>query len=81
MGFMFQIESGVEIPPQSQPLRKMKYPFNRLNVGDSFVFPVGADEDREAIQNRLQSAAANCCLLYTSPSPRDYAASRMPSSA
>ena len=24
---------------------------------------------------------ANNCLLYTSPSPRDYAASRMPSSA
>ena len=24
---------------------------------------------------------ANCCLLYTSPSPRDYAAARMPSSA
>ena len=23
----------------------------------------------------------NACLLYTSPSPRDYAASRMPSSA
>ena len=23
----------------------------------------------------------NTCLLYTSPSPRDYAASRMPSSA
>ena len=23
----------------------------------------------------------NVCLLYTSPSPRDYAASRMPSSA
>ena len=59
MGFMFQIESGVEIPPQAQPLRKMKYPFNQLNVGDSFVFPVGPDEDREAVQNRLQSAAAN----------------------
>ena len=26
-------------------------------------------------------ATANTCLLYTSPSPRDYAASRMPSSA
>ena len=25
--------------------------------------------------------AVRCCLLYTSPSPRDYAASRMPSSA
>jgi hypothetical protein len=59
IGFMFQIESGVEIPPQSQPLRKTKYPFNRLNVGDSFVFPVSTDEDREAVQNRLQSAAAN----------------------
>ena len=25
--------------------------------------------------------SVNTCLLYTSPSPRDYAASRMPSSA
>ena len=27
------------------------------------------------------TAVAISCLLYTSPSPRDYAASRMPSSA
>ena len=27
------------------------------------------------------AAAHRICLLYTSPSPRDYAASRMPSSA
>ena len=27
------------------------------------------------------AAIAELCLLYTSPSPRDYAASRMPSSA
>ena len=27
------------------------------------------------------AALFNFCLLYTSPSPRDYAASRMPSSA
>ena len=33
--------------------------------------------------NRLTQKFPNhkCCLLYTSPSPRDYAASRMPSSA
>ena len=33
--------------------------------------------------NGLASQTVNCfaCLLYTSPSPRDYAASRMPSSA
>ena len=29
----------------------------------------------------FQNAAFEACLLYTSPSPRDYAASRMPSSA
>ena len=37
-----------------------------------------------SLQNRTQLsdvALANICLLYTSPSPRDYAASRMPSSA
>ena len=32
-------------------------------------------------QRRLDLALALVCLLYTSPSPRDYAASRMPSSA
>ena len=29
----------------------------------------------------LNATLRYCCLLYTSPSPRDYAASRMPSSA
>ena len=29
----------------------------------------------------IQSAATSCCLLYTSPSPRDLSTSRMPSSA
>ena len=32
-------------------------------------------------KNRVSLAKALICLLYTSPSPRDYAASRMPSSA
>ena len=32
-------------------------------------------------QVELYDEELNCCLLYTSPSPRDYAASRMPSSA
>ena len=31
--------------------------------------------------NRQLRLALHTCLLYTSPSPRDYAASRMPSSA
>ena len=35
------------------------------------------DLQRAHFNLRMQKA----CLLYTSPSPRDYAASRMPSSA
>ena len=31
--------------------------------------------------SRKEATQENVCLLYTSPSPRDYAASRMPSSA
>ena len=32
-------------------------------------------------KNEAKKTINNICLLYTSPSPRDYAASRMPSSA
>ena len=31
--------------------------------------------------SQKQKQVVHSCLLYTSPSPRDYAASRMPSSA
>ena len=31
--------------------------------------------------HKIESRNSYVCLLYTSPSPRDYAASRMPSSA
>ena len=38
-------------------------------------------EDVVADIKELCDEQDNVCLLYTSPSPRDYAASRMPSSA
>ena len=44
-------------------------------VADSISIPVIANGDITSPQQ------AETCLLYTSPSPRDYAASRMPSSA
>ena len=37
--------------------------------------------DRIAEADLERAGRASICLLYTSPSPRDYAASRMPSSA
>ena len=41
----------------------------RINAGETDVVLLGA------------TGTGKSCLLYTSPSPRDYAASRMPSSA
>ena len=38
-------------------------------------------EDIEAIRLLKHRYCAFCCLLYTSPSPRDATLSRMPSSA
>ena len=37
--------------------------------------------DEAVLAEKLFGARPYACLLYTSPSPRDYAASRMPSSA
>ena len=38
-------------------------------------------QDDENSNGNSSQEKSNGCLLYTSPSPRDYAASRMPSSA
>ena len=38
-------------------------------------------EARKSVAPIDKAEASKVCLLYTSPSPRDYAASRMPSSS
>ena len=57
----------------------MKFKKIKLLVVFLFVFILfgcgKSNENNEAKQEK------EICLLYTSPSPRDYAASRMPSSA
>ena len=42
---------------------------------------VRAFDRQGAVVGIIDIDSASACLLYTSPSPRDYAASRMPSSA
>ena len=54
----------------SEEIRKIEKKFNFV-INDHRVEMFGTCTDQ----------CSNCCLLYTSPSPRDYAASRMPSSA
>ena len=41
----------------------------------------GRSADNDPGLNALINSSASCCLLYTSPSPRDRYISRMPSSA
>ena len=55
---------------------------------ESVMDPVNSSEalsdlkvSKDAIIETVAEAVLSDCLLYTSPSPRDYAASRMPSSA
>ena len=52
---------------------------DRLRASDSVCKVTKNTLMRRAIDG--DSNWASLCLLYTSPSPRDYAASRMPSSA
>ena len=40
-----------------------------------------SQEDMRAVSEILKGMGVTCCLLYTSPSPRDGLLSRMPSSA
>ena len=48
----------------------------------SIVRPTAEDSVVEELHKTITDLiTTNGCLLYTSPSPRDYAASRMPSSA
>ena len=49
----------------------------------TFTTETMAAKKSKTLKNTQKKGFVRCgvCLLYTSPSPRDYAASRMPSSA
>ena len=67
------------------------YEFSRRSIPMEGVTHLSVDvTDEDAINAAVQQviqketkidAVVNCCLLYTSPSPRDKRQSRMPSSA
>ena len=53
------------------------------NKGDVYIFDAFGTAHRKqaSTHSAIQQAKFSCCLLYTSPSPRDRLLSRMPSSA
>ena len=66
-----------QIITSSLLIREQRVPFNQLAnepVGNLYNLSLPPP-------HLLRRARTNCCLLYTSPSPRDRQKSRMPSSA
>ena len=59
-----------------QTIRKMRRPLIVISPKSLLRNPMATSSLEELINGSFMP-----CLLYTSPSPRDYAASRMPSSA
>lgn len=51
---MYEIESGVQIPSKR---RASKYPFERMQVGDSFAVPVLHGADAGALAAALRTSA------------------------
>ena len=62
------------------PLRLVQLALPAMPDGARIV-NVTSDAAVEAYEGWAGYGSSKACLLYTSPSPRDYAASRMPSSA
>ena len=52
------------------------------NIGYIAIYwPLKNEVDIRSLKEKISLALPRCCLLYTSPSPRDRSLSRMPSSA
>ena len=71
---------SVNLPPLPLPTRAEGGEGSRVASGEDGFLVVGRDFNRARFDPVANSKFMHC-LLYTSPSPRDYAASRMPSSA
>ena len=51
----YQIEKGVAIPARN--FKKSRYPFNEMDVGDSFIVPITGS--KRTTQTRLSASAAS----------------------
>ena len=58
------------------------YPYELVNLkGFVVIDGIGGESLYLKVTDQVTGNSASCCLLYTSPSPRDKRQSRMPSSA
>ena len=66
-------------------LKDLRSELKRMHLAVTEELLLPEPEDVKALMSKmdllLNAIENNCCLLYTSPSPRDLVISRMPSSA
>ena len=72
------VQLGRGATPAVDPENDKKPVIALREIGES---KITAEELKESIVSKLRQIPDYDCLLYTSPSPRDMSASRMPSSA
>ena len=53
----YKIEKGIPLAPKTQ-LRRSRYPFSQMEVGDSFFVPVEADVELGLLHHRVHSCAS-----------------------
>ena len=70
IGFFTSCSDFLDVAPKDKVLEE-----------DQYKTEAGIHGALNGLYRQLISTSLYGCLLYTSPSPRDYAASRMPSSA
>ena len=69
---LFKNIKGDRLDPVQHTIEVLKnYPYAEIHIGT----------DSQNINKQTHYTTVIACLLYTSPSPRDMSASRMPSSA
>lgn len=55
---MFQIETGYEIPKR-RVTTESEYPFDHMEVGDSFLYPAQEGDELTKLATRVRAAVGN----------------------
>ena len=78
---MIIIQTTVDEQKKAQNLINLLLETNKIACGTFHEIQSAYKWKDELVEDSEIKISLYTCLLYTSPSPRDYAASRMPSSA
>ena len=83
--FIFRTNYGINIEIFSETAIDVRPKKSLVLVVYDLIFTISKITINDLIGNKrrlnISNKRFNCCLLYTSPSPRDLSTSRMPSSA